>query len=237
MNHSNIFSLIDLTSLNETDTEETIAILCKKATTSSQHVAAVCVYPAFVKYAKACLHNTAVNIATVANFPRGLDSLDRTLAVIQQAINDGAQEIDVVFPYADFLDGKNTHDFISACKKQCGNTLLLKVILETGALKDSHRIAQASNEVLLAGADFIKTSTGKIDIGATPDAATAMLLTLRELTPLLKRPLGFKASGGIRTIAQASEYIALANRIMGKGWVTPVSFRLGASQLVDEILG
>ena len=232
-----IFSLIDLTSLNEADTDNTIIALCKKAVNNADHVAAICIYPKFVKHAKEYFRHVPVKLATVANFPQGMDGIDKTILSIQQSITHGAEEIDVVFPYQDFLKGNNIQDFISACKKVCGKSILLKVILETGAIKDPHLIAKASEEVLIAGADFVKTSTGKISQGATLEAAACLLLTIRELTPTLKRPLGFKASGGVRTLAQAMQYIALAEAIMGKGWVTPASFRLGASQLVDEILG
>lgn len=233
-----IISLIDLTSLNDSDTEETITALCQKANTALGSVAAVCVYPQFVKLAKSKLQNTPVKIATVANFPHGKDSLENVLSSIQQSIQDGADEIDVVFPYEKFLQGEVEFvvDFIRACKKICGKEILLKVILETGALKDSQIISAASVNALKAGADFIKTSTGKTAAGATPEAATVMLVAIKEMTEELHRSFGFKASGGVRTIEQAKQYLTLADKIMGPDWVTPKTFRLGASQLLDVVL-
>lgn len=230
-----IFPLTDLTSLKETDTSETVTALCKKAVTEHDHVAAVCVYPAFVMLAKQCLSNTPVKIATVANFPHGTDPIDLTQQAIQHSIEAGADEIDVVFPYRDFLKGhiQEAKEFIQACKNVCGNKILLKVILETGAMGESDLIAKAARESLLAGADFIKTSTGKITPGATLEAASTMLSVIAELTPILKRPLGLKVSGGVRTVEQATAYIALAESIMGENWVTPAIFRIGASQLID----
>src|SRR5690606_35907053 len=114
---------------------------------------------------------------------------------------------------------------VKECKKKCGDKILLKVILETGALKESALIVQASRDVLESGADFIKTSTGKITAGATLDAAACMLEVLRELGPLLKRTVGLKVSGGIRTLEQAAQYIALVENRMGKDWVNPQTFR------------
>lgn len=227
-----IISLIDLTSLNDEDTNESILTLCKKAITPMGSVAAVCVYPRFVKLA-ADFFSGKMKIATVVNFPHGADPLDEVIALIHQSIQDGADEIDVVFPYANFLSGDETGavDFIRTCKKACGHHLL-KVILEIGALKESQIIFKISQAALSAGADFIKTSTGKIPTGATPEAALAMLLAIKSS----HKNAGIKISGGIRTIEQALEYISLAETIMGNHWVTPNHFRIGASSLLDKLL-
>ncbi len=229
-----ILSLIDLTSLNENDTEASITALCQKAVTPHGHVAAVCVYPRFVKQVAETLVNKPVKIATVVNFPHATDSLENSLQSIKQSIADGAQEIDVVFPYPRYLEGdKNfAHDFIAQCKKMCGEKILLKAILETGALQKSQIIAQVCDMVILAGADFLKTSTGKIAVGATGEAADIMLRAIKKS----KRLVGFKASGGVRTLEQAMQYLELATQIMGPNWVMPRTFRIGASQLVDEVL-
>jgi deoxyribose-phosphate aldolase len=228
-----LLELIDLTSLNESDNAETISALCQKATIAKTHVAAVCVYPSFVGLAKKILADRSVHIATVANFPQGTDSLESVLALIRQAILDGADEIDVVFPYRDYLRGEKekTCDFIRACKALCGEKILLKVILETGALLDASIIAEVSYNVCNAGADFLKTSTGKITIGATLEAAQTILSVIKKIP----RTIGFKVSGGVRTISEAKQYIQLAEEIMGRTWVTPEHFRIGASRLVDEI--
>lgn len=229
-----LFSLIDLTSLNDADTESTISALCKKAVSREGHyVAAVCVYPQFVSHAKKLLAQTPVKIATVANFPFATDPLEHVISEIKKSVQNGAQEIDVVFPYQQYLSGEkeSSYDFIRACKAACGESVLLKVILETGALENLSNVTEVSYNVCHAGADFLKTSTGKIPVGATPDAAEAMLKTIKKIS----RPIGFKVSGGVRTLEQAAVYIELATQIMGVTWVTPRHFRIGASQLVDAI--
>lgn len=234
-----LFSLVDLTSLNETDTESSIAVFCEKAQTSFGHVAAVCVYPQFVRQVVSQFAGTPVKVATVVNFPEGTASLESVLIEINDALLDGAQEIDVVFPYPRYLAGERRYaqTFVSSCKAACGNDAILKVILETGALGDLAIIADASYEALAAGADFIKTSTGKISTGATLEAAATMLLVIKHATPQLKHCVGLKVSGGIREIQQAAHYVELADRIMGREWVTAETFRIGASKLVDEMVG
>ncbi len=228
-----ILSLIDLTSLGDADTAEMIALLCNKAISPLGHVAAVCIYPQFVKQAVSFFQNKPVKIATVANFPQANHSWQQVKTVIEQAIGDGADEIDVVFPYPQFLAGEKeaAFQFIDDCKTLCGD-VTLKVILETGALQDSRLISEVSHGVIAAGADFLKTSTGKIPVGATLEAARVMLQAMASMG----RHVGFKASGGVRTAEQASSYIMLAEEVMGDGWVTPQCFRIGASQLVDELL-
>lgn len=231
-----IYSLIDLTSLNDSDNPETIMHLCSKASGPLGHVAAVCVYPQFVKQCATLLSDSPTQLATVANFPHGTSSIKQVRDVIIQSIQDGAQEIDVVFPYASYLSGekKAAIEFIQQCKQACGNNLL-KVILETGAFPDMQMIKTASQDAIEAGADFIKTSTGKIQIGATLPAATAILMTIKELSPTLNRVVGFKVSGGVCTLEQATQYYSLVSEIMGPDWISPQTFRIGASQLVDEL--
>lgn len=232
-----IYQLIDLTSLNDSDTESSIGFMFDKAKSTYGHVAAVCIQPRFVRICAAQFANTKIKTATVANFPEGESSLEDVLLEIGSALEDGAQEIDVVFPYARYLAGEKhyAHDFVAACKDACGN-VTLKVILETGALGDPAIIADASYEAITAGADFIKTSTGKISDGATLEAATTMLLVIKHALPQLKRRIGLKVSGGIRELNQAAQYVELADRILGRENITPDTFRIGASKLVDEIL-
>lgn len=233
-----IMTLIDLTSLNEGDTLVNIIELTKKAISPLAHVAAVCVLPPFVDYAARVLAETGVKIATVVNFPAGDARIEKTLIEILEAIQNGANEIDVVFPYRDFLTGNqaSASDFIKQCKLACGSDVLLKVILETGVLPDLNSIADISDAAILAGADFIKTSTGKTSVGATLEAAAVMLMSIQHMTPIVKRTIGLKVSGGIRHLEQAVQYIALTNRLMGIGWLSPKTFRFGASQLLDEVL-
>lgn len=232
-----IIRLIDLTSLNNDDTEESVTELFKRARTPFGDVAAVCINPDFVGLAAAEFAGSNIKTATVANFPSGDSALESVLAEINYALDLGAQEIDVVFPYLRYLAGERqyTHQFILACKAACGDAAL-KVILETGALSDPAIIADASYDALAAGADFIKTSTGKFHTGATLEAAAVMLLVVRHITPQLKHRVGIKVSGGIRELNQAVQYVMLADDIMGKGWVTASTFRIGASKLIDEMI-
>jgi deoxyribose-phosphate aldolase len=235
-----ILPLIDLTSLNETDDDENIKKLCASAVTPCGKVAAVCIYSRFVKLAKTSLAGTSIKIATVCNFPTGDQNIDNILQETKQAITDGADEIDLVIPYKDYLNGntKSTTNLVSECKKilnshsrASGNPVLLKVILETGALQKPEIITAASEDVIAAGADFLKTSTGKIVVNATPKAAQLMLQTIHKSN----RNIGFKAAGGIRTVAQTLPYLQLEDDIMDPDWATPQTFRFGASSLLGDV--
>lgn len=230
-----VISLVDYTSLNASDTQESVATFLEKANTPHGSVAAVCVYPQFVRLAAAQLSGSTINIASVANFPDGSRPLDDVLVEIGSALEDGANEIDVVFPYERYLAGERHYaqTFTEACKAVCGDRVTLKVILETGALNDPAIIADAAYDVLAAGADFVKTSTGKISEGATLEAAATMLLVIRHIEPQLKHHVGLKVSGGIRDMQTAAQYIALADHVMGRDWITPQTFRIGASRLID----
>lgn len=228
-----IVTMLDLTSLNAADSKEDIKTLCEKAVTPLGHVAAVCVYPEFVGTAVSALEGTNVNVATVANFPLGTDDMQDVLRSIQASVVLGANEMDVVFPYEFYLAGERSlaREFVRECKKACGHNVLLKVILETGILKKPIIIADATRVVVEGGADFVKTSTGKYEVGATKEAAAVILLTLKEM----KENVGLKVAGGVREVGDAMGYIALANEIMGPAWITPQHFRIGASQLIDKL--
>ena len=156
-------SLIDLTSLNETDTAASMAAFCQKAVTPDGEVAALCIYPRFVEQVAALLKGSAIKVATVANFPQGLGSLEEVLKEIELSIRQGAEEIDVVFPYTAYLRGERADatSFVSRCKELCSKARL-KVILETSAFQDLSLLAAATEDVIIAGADFVKTSTGKL---------------------------------------------------------------------------
>jgi len=222
-----IFSLLDLTSLQDSDNAASIAALCHKA--EEAHVAAVCVYPLFVREAMAHLAKSTIKVATVVNFPRGDEALDVISTSIRQSLADGATEIDMVFPYKHYLQGKKSNALhkVSACKELVGKDILLKVILETGVIDNLSVIEQLSYELIAAGADFLKTSTGKVSVGATIEAAAVMLSAIKSSGA----KVGFKASGGIRTVEQALQYIRLAEDIMGVEWVTSEHFRIGTSGL------
>ena len=231
-------ALLDLTSLNDDDTVAAIERLCAKARTPFGDVAAVCIYPRFVVAARRALRGSAVRIATVANFPDGDPDVDRAVAETRAAIADGADEIDVVLPYRALLAGDRATPLtlVAACKVACGVDARLKVILETGALAAPERIAEAARLAIEGDADFLKTSTGKLQPGATLTAARIMLEAIAEARTAGRR-VGFKAAGGIRTAQQAAQYLSLGDEIMGDGWATPETFRFGASALLDDLLG
>ena len=225
--------LVDLTSLGDDDTEARIAALCEQAVTPAGPVAAVCIWPRFVAPARDALAGTPVRIATVANFPAGSPDAAAARAEAEGALADGADEVDVVLPYGAYLAGDRDTALalVGDVRAACGDRALLKVILETGRLVEPETIRAAAADALAAGADFVKTSTGKLQPGATPEAARAMLEAIRAAGRG-----GFKASGGVRTTADAGVYLALADELLGPGYVAPGTFRLGASSLLGDLL-
>lgn len=228
-------ALLDLTDLNDDSSAQAVSELCRKAVTPHGNVAAICIWPRFVKGAKPVLNGTDVRIATVVNFPQGGTDTQAVLTETQKAIADGADEIDLVMPYRAFLAGGAAivRAQIAAVRETCGRRARLKVILETGKLVKPGFIRAASEIAIEEGADFIKTSTGKVEVNATLEAARIMLETIRDAK---KRKVGFKPAGGIRTVDDAAAYLALAGEIMGGDWVTPETFRFGASGLLSAIL-
>ena len=232
-------SLMDLTTLND-DTDAKVIALCQNAKTSFGTPAAVCVYPRFVPIARKTLKQLGieqVKIATVTNFPHGNDDIEIALAETQAAIAYGADEVDVVFPYRALMAGDEQIGFelVKRCKAACAeNNVLLKVIIESGELKTEALIRKASEISIQAGADFIKTSTGKVAVNATPESAKVMLETIRDLGVADK--VGFKAAGGVKTTAEAKLYLALASEILGKTWADSAHFRFGASSLLANLL-
>jgi deoxyribose-phosphate aldolase len=227
-------SLLDLTSLNNGDTDAVIEKLCARAVTPHGKVAAVCVWPRFTTLAKQRLGNSGVKVAAVANFPMGTRDVEFAVRQTRTIVAAGGDEVDVVFPYNAWLNGDRGigRDLIAACKAACGGKAILKVILEAGCLRAENEIADASAMAIAAGADFIKTSTGKATIAATPDSARIMLRAIKASG----RPCGFKAAGGIRDARTAAAYLDLAAGIMGEGWITPATFRFGASGVLTDLL-
>jgi deoxyribose-phosphate aldolase len=225
---------LDLTDLSETCSEHSIDDLCARALTPLGPVAAVCIWPQFVGRARAPLRGTPVHIATVVNFPAGGEDVDRVIDDLAEALDDGAQEIDLVLPYQAVRRGDlaAAAEMVAAVRDVVDQERLLKVILETGELVDPHLIETASRIAVDAGADFIKTSTGKTTVSATPEAAEIMLNVIKRSG----RPVGLKPSGGIRTVQDAGLYLDLADRVMGTGWATPQTFRIGASSLYDALI-
>lgn len=235
-----IIPLLDLTSLNHGDSEFDIQKLCKKAATAQGHVAAVCIYPHLVPVAHRALHEAGLDdiaVATVVNFPHGRDSEHKVISETNHALDHGATEIDVVMPYEALLQGDEETP-ASLLKAVCEATHqrggLVKVILETGALQTEEYIILACEIAIAAGADFLKTSTGKIDIGATPEAVDLMIEAVNA--EHVSRQVGIKISGGVRTKADAQSYLELIESRMQKAWITPDHVRIGASSLLDELL-
>ena len=230
-------ALMDLTSLNDDDTDQKVIDLCRAAHTPAGDTAAVCIYPRFVPVARKTLREQGcshIKIATVTNFPQGGDDLDIAAAETRAAVAYGADEVDVVFPYRSVMAG-NTNigaQIVSACKEICADKALLKVIIESGELKTAELIRTASEICIDAGADFIKTSTGKVPVNATLEAASVMLQVIKERNPTV----GFKAAGGVKDATAAKQYMDLAGDIMGEQWVNAEHFRFGASSLLVNLL-
>lgn len=223
---------LDLTSLNGADTPADIEALCRRAQTPFGPVAAVCVWPRFVAQARAALPQDIL-VAAVANFPHGGLELAPVLAEIQTIADAGGDEIDVVLPYAALKAGKGSEvsEFLGEVR-HASRPLTLKLIIESGELETPELIGQATRLGLIAGADFIKTSTGKSKVSATLAAAEVML---KEIAGSGLHAAGFKASGGIRTVADASPYLELAAQLLGPDAVNPRRFRFGASGLLNDI--
>jgi deoxyribose-phosphate aldolase len=228
-----IVSLIDLTTLNDTDTDTVVIDLCKKASTPMGNTAAICIYKQFINIAKPVL-NKDIPIATVINFPKGEYLLKETLKELEYCLEVKADEVDLVMPYQLIAQGdyKKVEDFITEVKKNCHNTLL-KVIIESGELKTEENIKLASKISINAGVDFIKTSTGKVKVNATLEAAKIMLNEIKASGT----KCGFKAAGGVKTYEEAIPYLELATEIMGQDFISPKTFRFGASSLLDNLLG
>ncbi|AIA69603.1 deoxyribose-phosphate aldolase [Pectobacterium atrosepticum] len=233
-------ALMDLTTLNEDDTDEKVTALCRQANSPAGKTAAICIYPRFIPLAKKILREQGtpdIRIATVTNFPHGNDDVDIAVAETRAAIAYGADEVDVVFPYRALIAGNAQIGFelVQACKAVCQDAhVLLKVIIETGELKQETLIRQASEIVIDAGADFIKTSTGKVPVNATPESASIMLKTIRDKG--VGEYVGFKAAGGVRNAEDAAIYLQLADDIMGAEWANAQHFRFGASSLLASLL-
>jgi deoxyribose-phosphate aldolase len=225
--------LVDLTSLNDADTPEVIAALCEQAVTPAGNVAAVCIYAPFVRQAAVALRGTGIHVATVVNFPAGAPDPDGAARAANAAVDDGADEVDVVLPYERYAAGDRSAALeVVRVTREATAGAILKVILETGRIGGPEIIHSAAADVLELGADFVKTSTGKLQPGATLDAARPMLEAIRAAGHG-----GFKAAGGVRTTDDAGRYLELADELLGEGWTSPRTFRFGASSLLADLLG
>lgn len=237
-------SMVDLTTLEGMDTEGKVRQLCQKALRPHIQqpdlptVAAVCVYPSMVKTAKEELQGSDIKVASVATaFPSGMATRDIKLEETRQAVNDGADEVDMVISRGAFLKGDYQYVFdeIAAVKEACGDAHL-KVILETGELQTYENVRKASDIAMHAGADFIKTSTGKISPAATQPVTLVMLEAIRDYFYKTDRMVGMKPAGGIRKAKQAIQYLVLVKETLGSAWLTPDYFRFGASSLTNDLL-
>ncbi len=237
-----VFSFMDFTSLEGSDNPEKIRKLCEKAISFGEqglpYPAAVCIYPPFIATARHALRGTPIKVATTAAaFPSGQMPLSVKLEEIRYALGEGADEIDVVISRGTFL-GRDYHVVYREldAMRELTASHTLKVILETGELVSPENIARASEIAIEAGADFIKTSTGKITPAATEEAVYTMLLVIREYFRISGKKIGIKPAGGISDPDKALNYYWLVNEVLGHQWLTPELFRIGASRLADRII-
>ncbi|MFZ4589471.1 MAG: deoxyribose-phosphate aldolase [Ignavibacteria bacterium] len=242
-------SFIDLTTLEGNDTFDKVGKLCERAINPSNEkdvpaCAAICIYPRFINYVSSKLKGTNIKTATVAtSFPSGQVPIELKLQEVKYCIEEGADEVDMVISRGEFLSNnyKLVSDEIAQISDLCktgkgGKSVHLKVILETGELKTTENIYLASVLAINAGADFIKTSTGKISPAATLEAAYVMLNVIKDHFDKTGKRIGFKPAGGIRTTEEALQYISLVKNILGDEWLTPGLFRIGASSLLNNLL-
>src|SRR5690348_593124 len=236
--------MTDLTTLEGSDTPGKVAALASKAIrpdpsdSSIPSVAALCIYPNLVPVAVERLRDSTVKVASVATaFPSGQSPLETKLDEVRWVVEHGADEVDMVIDRGSFLAGRyaKVYDEIVRVKEAAGEAHL-KVILETGELGTYDNVRRASLLAVAAGADFIKTSTGKLQPAATLPVALVMMEAIRDFVPETGRPVGFKAAGGIRTAKQAIAYLVITYETLGPDWMTPERLRLGASTLLNDVL-
>jgi deoxyribose-phosphate aldolase len=237
-------SMVDLTTLEGSDTPGKVRSLAAKARRpdpsdpSTPQVAAVCVYGDLAGIAREALGDSGIHVAAVATaFPSGRAARAIKLADVKDAVANGADEIDMVIDRGAFLAGRylDVYDEIVAVKEACGSAHL-KVILETGELETYDNVRRASVLAMAAGADFIKTSTGKVSPAATPPVTLVMLGAVADFAAATGRRVGVKVAGGVRTAKDAVRYLVLVNETAGPDWLTPALFRIGASSLLNDLL-
>lgn len=239
------FRSIDLTSLGATDSHEHIERFVAKAVRFPGHypdienVASVCVYPVFVETAGLVIADSGMTITSVAGgFPSSQTYLEVKMLETAMAVENGADEIDIVINVGKMLEGHydEVANEVEVLHGEAGEDVVLKVILETGALKTPELIRRAALLAMFAGADFVKTSTGKIDVAATPEAAVVMCRAIRDYYDKTGRMVGFKPAGGVRSAADAVLYYTVVREILGERWLTPQFFRIGASSVANALL-
>lgn len=239
-----LLSTIDLTTLNATDSPRSVTAFVERVNDFDEEhpelpsVAAICVYPNFAQVVRSTLDVSNVNVACVSGgFPSSQTFLEVKIAETALAVADGADEIDIVMNLGDFLDGdwESVTDEIAEIKHSC-HQARLKVILETGALQTAANVRAASVLALYAGADFLKTSTGKGYPGASLEAAYVMARCIKDYYEATGKKVGFKAAGGISTTSDAVAYYTIVKEVLGEEWLTPELFRIGASRLANNLL-
>ena len=239
-----VLSMLDLTTLEGKDSPGKVRQLCYKAAhlhdryPDIPQVAAVCVYPNLVRVAKESLFGTPISVASVATgFPSGMSSMDEKLAEVRKVVKDGADEVDMVLSRGEFLRGNLEYvcEEIAQVKNAC-ESAHLKVILETGELETLDNVRKASLLAMESGADFIKTSTGKISPAAVPVVVLTMLEAIRDYFHKTGRCVGMKPAGGISRAKQSIQYLVMLKETLGTSWLTPDLFRFGASSLANDVL-
>ena len=236
-----VLATMDLTSLGEDDSPAVARALCAAARTRHGAPAAICVHPELVATARESLDALGlaqVAVASVANFPDGAGDPARAVREVRRALAAGAGEVDVVFPYRALMAGDEAcgATLLARCRELHGGRYVLKAILETGVLADPALVARAIAIAIAAGADFIKTSTGKIQPAATPAVVLVMLEAIRDHFLATGRKIGMKPAGGVRTTKQALHMLVLVKETLGDAWLTPDLFRIGASTLTNDLL-
>lgn len=239
------YSALDLTTLSESDSPCSVAVFVKKAVEAEHkfpglpNVATICVFPTFVDIVGLGVEGTGIGITSVAGgFPASQTFLEVKMLEVAMAVESGADEVDVVINVGEMLEGdcdRMAND-LELMRSEAGEDTVFKVIIESGALKTPELIRRASLLAMSAGADFVKTSTGKIPVAATPQAAVAMCTAIRDYYEQTGRRVGFKAAGGVRTAEDAALYYTIVENILGREWLTPSLFRIGASSLANGLI-
>lgn len=239
------YSTIDLTTLSCNDSVASVTEFVRKAVDfekkypSIPNVASICVYPVFVDTVGVALGDSNLGITSVAGgFPASQTFIEVKMLEVAMAAENGADEIDIVINVGEMLTGDfdRMANTVEVLRRELDKDIVLKVIIESGALKTPELIRQTSLLSMFAGADFVKTSTGKIDVAATPEAAVVMCQAIRDYYKATGRKVGFKAAGGVRTAEEAALYYTIVEEILGKEWLTPKLFRIGASSLANNLI-
>ncbi len=239
------YSTIDLTTLSCNDSEESVTKFAKRAVEfydaypEIPNVASICVYPSFVETVGLAVDGSSMRITSVAGgFPASQTFLEVKMLEVAMAVENGADEVDIVLNVGKMLTGEydEAANEVEVLRQEAGEETILKVIIESGALKTPDLIRKASLLSMFAGADFVKTSTGKIDVAATPEAAVVMCHAIKDYYEKTGRKVGFKAAGGVRTAEDAALYYTIVKEILGEEWITTDLFRIGASSAANNII-